>query len=408
MIRLEFNGKPFDAKSFEERVMKAAMQSLADDVRQKLSAIRDPETGEFPTVVVRATSMTAIRCEVEGSEKLLKLVNEHLQTNEMTNTSDSKMQPEERKLPRVFLSYAGEDKEIATAVATQLTDKGIYTVYAEWDFNAGDSLRQKIDTGLSDCTHAIILFTPRSRNKQWPNMEMDAAVALKAAGKMKLIVLRHDVEVSELPPLFAGYVSPSVVAPNFDVTQLANDIHGVTRRPTLGPSRFEIEQKESTNTSFSAAANVIARLFVESSLEGQDMDPQFSREEMLDKANLTEDDLDDALHELRDFLTVDKWDGDVRAKHQLFARFDRFWKEWNPETDALRLGADMLNDEKFPTDAPSVASRYEWPARRLNAALSYMLDRNLLNDDRTIGSWPWVLHWLRKTDDLRRFVRSRN
>jgi hypothetical protein len=76
VIRLEFNGKPFDPASLEEQIMKLAMEALGDEVRQKVSAIRDPDTGEFPTVVVRAISMTDIRCEVEGSEKLLKLVNE--------------------------------------------------------------------------------------------------------------------------------------------------------------------------------------------------------------------------------------------------------------------------------------------------------------------------------------------
>ena len=56
MIRLEFNGKPFDPKSFTDTIMQSLMQRLAENFRDIIGAIRDPDTVEFPTIVVHANA----------------------------------------------------------------------------------------------------------------------------------------------------------------------------------------------------------------------------------------------------------------------------------------------------------------------------------------------------------------
>ena len=56
MIRLELNGKPFDPKSFTDTIMQSLMQRVAENFRDRIGAIRNPDTGEFPTIVVHADS----------------------------------------------------------------------------------------------------------------------------------------------------------------------------------------------------------------------------------------------------------------------------------------------------------------------------------------------------------------
>ena len=56
MIRLEFNGKPFDPKSFTDTIMQSLMQQVAENFRDRIGAVRDPDTGEFPTIVVHANA----------------------------------------------------------------------------------------------------------------------------------------------------------------------------------------------------------------------------------------------------------------------------------------------------------------------------------------------------------------
>jgi len=91
--------------------------------------------------------------------------------------------------------------------------------------------------------------------------------------------------------------------------------------------------------------------------------------------------------------------GIVLPHDELFATFDKFWREWNP-------AADMVNDDAFPTGLPDIAARYGWPARRINAAVAYLINRHLVRGLKMIGAQPWIAPSIVKTDATRRFVRS--
>ncbi len=406
MIRLEFNGKPFDPETFTDTIMQSLMQQAAENVRDRIGAIRDPDTGEFPTIVVHANAIDDIQCTVEGSPKLLALVNKRLNL-ESDSTSDNSEQAV-MATPKVFLSYGGEDAAAATAIAKQLMAKGIDTWFAVWDLTSGDSLRQKIDEGIGNCTHFVALLTPRSKTKPWVNIELDSGLSRKAAGRAKMIVLRYELSAADLPPTLSGLVSPEVFGPDFDVSALINDIHGITRKPQLGPSPHAALVKRNQSTGYSLAANLIARLFVETTTSAESVNPQISREDLLEKTGLTDHDAIDALYELRNFIVTDQWDGVARPKHELYAEFDQYWMPWNPADDAMRLAADLFNDSTFPTEPGEVAVRYDWTARRLNPAISYLLSRDVLQSLYTLGSGPWIVASLYKNDDtLRRFVKNR-
>lgn len=47
MIRLEFNGKPFDPNDFQDALTAAALEQIVEQIREKVGSIRDPETGEL-------------------------------------------------------------------------------------------------------------------------------------------------------------------------------------------------------------------------------------------------------------------------------------------------------------------------------------------------------------------------
>ena len=367
MIRLEFNGKLFDPKSFTDTIMRSLMQQVAENFRERIGTIRDPDTGEFPTIVVHANALDDIQCTVEGSTKLLALVNERLNLKS-GSTSDSS-EHAVLATPKVFLSYGGEDAAVATAIAKQLMAKGIDTWFAVWDLTSGDSLRQKIDDGIGNCTHFVALLTPRSKAKPWVNIELDSGLSRKAAGRAKMIVLRYELSAAELPPTLSGLVSPEVAGPDFDVSELINDIHGITRKPPLGPSPHSALAVTVRPTGYSLAANLIAKLFVETTTNAESVNPQISREYLLEKTGLTDHDAIDALYELRNFIVTDHWDGVARPKHELYAEFDQYWMPWNPADDAVRLAADLFNDPTFPTESGEAAARYDWTARRLKAVL---------------------------------------
>ena len=126
----------------------------------------------------------------------------------------------------------------------------------------------------------------------------------------------------------------------------------------------------------------------------------------MEKTDLSKDDVNDALYELRGMIRVIS--DHALPEDELFASFDKFWREWDPAADALRLAADLVNDDGFPGSLPEIAERYDWPPRRINPAVAYLINHDVIMAPKAIGTQPWIVASVRKTEATRRFVRSRS
>lgn len=403
MIKFEFDGKPFDAKSFKDKITKKLMEATAEQLHKKVGSIRHPQTGEFPTVVVSATSLENISLRVEGSPELLELVNQRLGVSEEKDVDDMSDDTSNHK---VFLSYTWDDSELAKKIAEALMANGIDTWWDKWCIGAGDSFRQKIDEGLDDCTHFLVLLTPNSLNKPWVNQEMDAGLMRKLQAKSKFIPIRHMISASQLPPLLSGMYAPEISEPESDIQQLINDIRGVTKKPPLGKPLEVIAGNQKSK--YSDAANAVARVFVERTTHALEFDPQIPIAKLIELTQLTEDDVNDAIHELSEFVSTLNWTNIAYPKSKLFATFDHLWMPWNPADDALKLATDMVNDSEFPSDPESISEKYQWDRRRLNPAIVYLENRKLIDSFNSISNGNWASIRITKTDNTRRFVKSRS
>lgn len=316
----------------------------------------------------------------------------------------------------VFLSYTSDDTELARTIAEALTAAGIDTWWSEWSTVAGDSLRQKIDKGLEDCTHFLVLLTPQSINKPWVNAEMDAALVQKLNDQCKFLPVRHDLPVSALPPLLKGLLSPAVTTDE-EIKQLINDIYGVSRKPPLGPPPSAVAAARQADTGYSPAATAVARLFVERSEHGLFADPQFRVGELAQETGLSIEDTEDALYELSDFVGMSSAKGKISqksvfAKEACFAEFDRHWKPWKPAEDAWQIARDLVHDPEFPSatvKAVEIAERYGWEPRRLNPAISCLVEQGRIADLRGQDTGPYVcdVSSIGHAAQLRGFVKGR-
>jgi hypothetical protein len=114
--------------------------------------------------------------------------------------------------------------------AEGLQANGVETWWAEWEIMAGDSLRQKIDEGLSDSTHFVVLLTPNSIARPWVNQEMDAGPR-EIRDQSKFIALRHKLPTEALLPLLSGMLSPEINEKLSNLRQLVNHFSfGESRR----------------------------------------------------------------------------------------------------------------------------------------------------------------------------------
>jgi hypothetical protein len=303
-------------------------------------------------------------------------------------------------MPKAFLSYAFEDRDLAKHIAEGLMANGVDTWWAEWEIGSGDSLRRKIEEGLTKCTHFIVLLTTTSINKPWVNQEMDAGLVRKIEERCRFIPLRHGLAAKDLPPLLSGMLAPEIDANCTQLPALINEIHGVTRKPALGPAPVTKEIK----TGYSVVATLLAKIFVTQSALGVFADPQYDEERLVSESGLTDEEVRDALYELRDFFKESHFSAMVQST--LFAEFDKFWKPWDPEKDALRLAADLVNDDDFPHAPEDIAARYEWEPRRLNPAIAYLSSRRLVTIMEGFAH-PYETFRVSKTDATRRFVKSR-
>ncbi|WP_207671178.1 toll/interleukin-1 receptor domain-containing protein [Burkholderia sp. USMB20] len=400
-MKLTINGKSIMPRDLEKEIMRTAAAKIATSMREKLGSIRHPETGEFPSVVVEGDDLRDMAFRIEGSPALLQIVRDRMSPEELNSMTF--VDSDAGTGPRAFLSYGWEDRHLASKIAECLQANGIETWWAEWEIRAGDSIRRKIDEGLENCTHFLVLLTPASITRPWVNEEIDGGFIRKLGDKSRFIPLRHGLGATALPPLMAGMLSPEIGADGTGMLQLVHDIHGVSRKPERGPAPAAVSAPRSGYTS---AATAVAGLFVTASKNGQFADPQLKIDEIAERTGLSPEDLADALYEIRHRVQT-RFDF-VVPKSTLYSEFDRYWQPWDPALDAVRLAVDLVNDSEMPTTPLEIAQRYGWTARRLNPAIAYLQERDAIRVFQALASGPFITLQVSKTDATRRFVKSRS
>ena len=316
--------------------------------------------------------------------------------------------------PYAFVSYSFKDGDLARQIAKDFLSNGIDTFFAEWDIQPGASIRQKIDEGLEQCTHFIALLTPQSVEAPWVKTEMDAAFVRKVSGRCTFIAVRAGITAEQLPPLLRGLYAPALNDYDKDVRGLIGAIHGITEKPPRGPAPVVVESRLHAGvTGLSAAAEMIARIMIERSEHGNDLDPQIEGPELRSLTQLADEDIIDAIDELHDFGYVRKLrafgEGSlgfsvVGSEDALFSELDHHYKTWNPAEDALKIASELVNGDPS-RNVPSLADAWGWAPRRINPAINWLRRRDLIQTNKEIV-WPWTAFWLYKTAETRRFLRS--
>ena len=121
MIEIKFDGKPVKTDDLADLMLQQAKEGVAEQIRKEVGSVRDPETGEFPTILITGSSIEDLRIQVEGSPEIIELVKQRLGL-EPDDDDDASENNEEPEVPHVFLSYASEDKELASKVANALIE----------------------------------------------------------------------------------------------------------------------------------------------------------------------------------------------------------------------------------------------------------------------------------------------
>jgi hypothetical protein len=99
---------------------------------------------------------------------------------------------------RAFVSYAGEDREVAEAIARDLTQLGVPTFYDRDSLNVGDSIVDRVHEALEQADFGVLVVSPDFLEKDWPQQETRRLVRNYIAGDTRLLPVWHNVTYEEV------------------------------------------------------------------------------------------------------------------------------------------------------------------------------------------------------------------
>ena len=131
----------------------------------------------------------------------------------------------------VFISHASEDKDaVVRPLANALKERGLRVWYDEFELKIGDSLRRKIDIGLSKSNFGIVVISRSFIKKGWTNYELDGLITRAVSGEQVLLPIWHDItkqEVIDYSPSLADKVARNTAVNVID--EIADEIAKVIK-----------------------------------------------------------------------------------------------------------------------------------------------------------------------------------
>lgn len=106
----------------------------------------------------------------------------------------------------LFISHASEDKDsVARPLYEMILKQGYSVWFDEATLRLGDSLRQKIDEGLSECRFGVVIISNSFLSKAWPQRELDALVSREDGGEKVILQFGMRSLARRSPPSRRSY-----------------------------------------------------------------------------------------------------------------------------------------------------------------------------------------------------------
>jgi len=106
----------------------------------------------------------------------------------------------------VFISYASEDRQdVAIPLANYLKELGVSVWFDQFELKVGDSLRGKIDEGLSKSKYGVVILSPSFFKKHYTNIELRGLAQKEVDGEKVILPIWYKVNECDIrefsPPL---------------------------------------------------------------------------------------------------------------------------------------------------------------------------------------------------------------
>jgi len=99
----------------------------------------------------------------------------------------------------VFISHASEDKaDFVRPLVDELVSLDCRVWYDEFALEIGDSLREKIDLGLTKSRFGVIVLSPAFFKKNWTSYELNGLNAREMSGRKTILPIWYNVSQTDV------------------------------------------------------------------------------------------------------------------------------------------------------------------------------------------------------------------
>lgn len=416
MIRFEINGKQVNLDSIKDAFLGAALQAVKNGIQEKVGALRDPDTGEAPVIIVRGNSLDNLTLHVSASDKLLSIVKERLGIGDVGEEAGGIEKHSKDYEKYIFVSYASEDSDVASIVTNAMRTNGADTfAYGHEGLPSGDIV-SRINDALERCTDFIAICSERSLAKDWIKTEINAAIIQKHNRNVNILLILVNLESRDIPAIYQVYHFHKWSDDKDTLKSIVSTVYEITTKTDLGSRPAAITHHRQSST-LSPAANIIVKHIVEQSADGDSSDLQLSPDTIREITNLCDLDIQDAVDELegQEYITRLSTLGcgkigfhRILPTNTLFTDFDSLFMNWSPEDDALAIAKKMVVDDIEHYALSDISNDFSWPARRVNPAANFLISRKLVRVLSDYHSHPFTVPTISTESATRRFVKSRD
>ena len=399
-------------RKLQADVVEAGMKELEQRAHAAAASIVDPETGKHAEVFVRRNGSTSLTLRTSGSAAFARELEKRLTVE--TGSIETTPMSVHKNVPHVYLAHASEDHDtLAKPLANAMLANGIEVWFDEWEIRTGHSLRRKMEEGLGNCTHFVVLLTPSSLNKPWVETEIDAGFIRAVAKESRFMGIRVGVGVKELSPFLRTLRCPEInLAETTEVDALIADIHGVSQKPERGAAPRYVKPQPEGLKAWSSSAVAVAEFLVRNSKHGRHFDPQARVATVAEATGLPEEDIRLGVLDLEGAGLIKRSlerspTAPFGPTIGLFVEFDQYFLDFIPKEDATAVANWLVSQKIQRIEIEKLAEHFpDWRPRRLNGALNYLDDAKLIDSFKALNSGDWCMSHLRVTDHTRRFVRD--
>lgn len=181
--------------SFQKNI--AAKSGELGRKKQELLKAQQSEQKKFQDEQLKFQEKLQNEIEIQKSQlEILILQNYSAQNNALDVNENVTVSTKQYDF---FISHASEDKDdIVRDLAEALRNSGFAVWYDEFELKIGDSLRKKIDYGLSNANYGIVIVSPSFVKKNWTEYELNGMVAKEMNGRKVILPIWHKITKDEV------------------------------------------------------------------------------------------------------------------------------------------------------------------------------------------------------------------